>query len=165
MDGRGVPKDLVKAFQYMRRAAESGDAKSEHNLGMMYERGVGTAKDTVLAKEWIAKAAAGGSTDAMMAQAGMRPGSRQGATGSARAEQLRSNAGLYYASKDYRTNLRLLLEAAYVGNAVAAASAAYQYRNGLGTAKNPAVYQVAISKRRHPGGVARGIQDNATGKF
>jgi TPR repeat protein len=164
MDGRGVPKDLVKAFQYMRRAAESGDAKSEYNLGMMYER-VGTAKDTVLAKEWIAKAAAGGSTDAMMAQAGVRPGSRQGATGSAGAEQLRSNAGLYYAAKDYRTNLRLLLEAARVGNAMAAASAAYQYRNGLGTAKNPVVYQVAISKRRHPGGVARGIQDSATGKF
>jgi uncharacterized protein len=37
--------------------AELGDARAQHNLGVMYEKGLGVAKDNVQAVQWYRKAA------------------------------------------------------------------------------------------------------------
>ena len=54
----GPPEALVKA-------AESGDAEAQHNLGRAYETGRGVAKDEAQALAWYRKAAAQGWEDAI----------------------------------------------------------------------------------------------------
>ena len=45
-------------------SAEAGDATAQRNLGIMYEKGLGVAKDTKTAKEWYKKAIDNGNTKA-----------------------------------------------------------------------------------------------------
>jgi hypothetical protein len=38
-------------------AAEQGHVAAQYNIGIMYEQGIGTAKDRAKAKQWFKKAA------------------------------------------------------------------------------------------------------------
>ena len=48
----GVNKDLTKAFNNFRKAAEGEHAKACYNLSVCHSKGLGTPKDEVLAKHW-----------------------------------------------------------------------------------------------------------------
>ena len=55
--GRGVPQDDAKAFKWLQKAAEQGNAVAQRYLGYMYETGRGVPKNTAKAQEWYQKAA------------------------------------------------------------------------------------------------------------
>ena len=60
-NGVGVPKDLVRAAKWYRKAAESGNRRSMEILGTLYELGLGgLPKDDVQAVNWYQKAAQAG---------------------------------------------------------------------------------------------------------
>ena len=54
--------DLPLAYKEFREAAENGHVDSQYNLALMYEKGIGTAKDEKEATVWYRKAAARGNT-------------------------------------------------------------------------------------------------------
>ena len=58
--GEGVPKDLSKGEEWLRKAAEQGHAQAQLNLGVMYYNGEGFLQDESKAVEWLRKAAAQG---------------------------------------------------------------------------------------------------------
>ena len=60
LDDDGFTQDYQKAVKWYRLAAEQGLEKSQHNLGLLYLRGQGVIKDTVLAYMWLNIAAASG---------------------------------------------------------------------------------------------------------
>ena len=53
-------RDLPKALDLMRRAADGGDAEAQYHLGRYYNLGVGTPRDASQAAAWYRKAAAQG---------------------------------------------------------------------------------------------------------
>ncbi|WP_419720758.1 peptidoglycan-binding protein [Phenylobacterium aquaticum] len=53
----GVKKDLVEARRWTERAAEGGDRKAMHNLGIAYFSGAGGAKNSTTAAQWFRRAA------------------------------------------------------------------------------------------------------------
>ena len=55
--GEGIAKDLVKAVEWCRRAAEQGYAPAQNGLAILYSNGYGVAKDLVKDVEWSRKAA------------------------------------------------------------------------------------------------------------
>lgn len=58
--GEGGPRDLARAFQRFRAAAERDHAHAQFLLGNMYLRGDGVAADPVQAHLWLSLAAANG---------------------------------------------------------------------------------------------------------
>ncbi|KAJ3361640.1 hypothetical protein GGF32_007108 [Allomyces javanicus] len=56
----GVPQSDDQAFEWMKRAAESGLVKAFFALGYFYEEGIGTPGDPKLALEWYQRALAKG---------------------------------------------------------------------------------------------------------
>jgi S1-C subfamily serine protease len=57
-DGNGVTKDRTKALEFVRKAAELGDANAWHKLGMYYDHGsAGLKRDPVESARWYRKAA------------------------------------------------------------------------------------------------------------
>ncbi len=60
----GVTENYQKAFECYEKAALQGDAKAQHNLGVMYYNGDGVTKDIKKAFEWYEKAAIQGLADA-----------------------------------------------------------------------------------------------------
>lgn len=64
IEGHGVIKDEVKAFNYIKAAAYHGDMWSENSLAYFYDKGIGTTKDEAEAFKWYKKAAEQGSDDA-----------------------------------------------------------------------------------------------------
>lgn len=57
LEGLGVEKDLSKAFEWTKKAAEHGDWDAQYNLAGFYEEGSGTAADMERAKYWYQQAA------------------------------------------------------------------------------------------------------------
>src|SRR5258708_4615245 len=57
-------KDYSKAFRLTKADAERGDPKAAGNLGLMYEKGLGTPADSKLAVQWLTKAAKKGDAGA-----------------------------------------------------------------------------------------------------
>ncbi len=53
----GVKKDLIEARRWTERAAEGGDRKAMHNLGIAYFSGAGGAKNSTTAAQWFRRAA------------------------------------------------------------------------------------------------------------
>ena len=53
----GVPKDITKAVEWYRKAADQGYANAQCKLGYCYENGLGVSKDASKAGEWYRKAA------------------------------------------------------------------------------------------------------------
>jgi len=64
LDGEGVPKDKVKAFEWYHKAAEQGGAGAQYGLGLMYIKGDGVSEDETKGREWIEKSAAQSLPDA-----------------------------------------------------------------------------------------------------
>jgi TPR repeat protein len=58
--------DEAKAFEYYMKAAEQGNPQAEYNVAVFYYQGQGgVQKDTEKFIEWLVKAAAHGSSDAI----------------------------------------------------------------------------------------------------
>lgn len=53
-------KDYATAFKHYQKLADEGDAEASMKLGIMYEGGIGTEKDTAAAHAYYRKAAEGG---------------------------------------------------------------------------------------------------------
>jgi TPR repeat protein len=62
--GDGVTKDMAKAAEWYRRAADRGDRDAQNNLGVFYIQGTGVEKDLAEAYKWFCLAADGGSRGA-----------------------------------------------------------------------------------------------------
>ena len=62
--GQGVPRNRVRAFELMLEAARSGDMIAQYNVGVLYQRGAGTARDVAKARRWLQRAADKGVEDA-----------------------------------------------------------------------------------------------------
>jgi hypothetical protein len=56
--GRGVPQDYHLAAFWYRQAAEQGNVRAQHLLGLLYDRGQGVPLDYVEAHKWLNLAAA-----------------------------------------------------------------------------------------------------------
>ncbi len=65
-NGDGVPKDLVQAVIWYRKAAENGHSLSQAYLGAIYRIGAIVPKDEVQAAMWYRKAAAQGNANAQI---------------------------------------------------------------------------------------------------
>ena len=65
--GRGVKQDYSQAYNWIRKAAEQGDANAQYCLGALYSAGEGVDRDEVEAAAWLRKAAEQGNTDAQWA--------------------------------------------------------------------------------------------------
>ncbi len=63
--GDHVGKDLSKAAEWYKRAADGGVAVAQYRLGSLYERGQGVAKDLTKAVDWYQRAADQGNVNAM----------------------------------------------------------------------------------------------------
>jgi localization factor PodJL len=59
----GLRKDPVEARRWTERAAQGGDRKAMHNLGLYYFEGQGGSKNTTTAAQWFRKAADLGLSD------------------------------------------------------------------------------------------------------
>ena len=59
--GECVAKDEAQAAEWFRRAADQGLAGAMMTLGMMYEQGLGVARDTEQARRLYAQAESAGS--------------------------------------------------------------------------------------------------------
>ena len=57
VNGDGVAKDITKAVELFRKAAEQGNGMAQYNLGCCYANGSGVAKDKVEAVKWLRIAA------------------------------------------------------------------------------------------------------------
>lgn len=62
--GQGVPRDLGKAAEWLRKAADLGDARGQLQLGLAYEKGLGVKRSPEIAAEWFLKAAEQGESTA-----------------------------------------------------------------------------------------------------
>lgn len=51
--GLGVKRDLVKAEEWFRRAAEQGYPDAQYNLGLMYENGQAVPQEFMMAYMWF----------------------------------------------------------------------------------------------------------------
>jgi Sel1 repeat len=60
LKGDGAPKDLTKALQWFRKAAEAGNKEGQRELGHALAEGQGTPVDVVEAYQWLSVAAAKG---------------------------------------------------------------------------------------------------------
>jgi uncharacterized protein len=56
-EGYGTAVDHVEAVKWVRKAAEQGFARAQHDLGLMYEFGTGVERSNEKAAEWYLKAA------------------------------------------------------------------------------------------------------------
>src|SRR5436190_591040 len=64
-NGKGVEKDLEKAFYWYQKAAENGDNDAINNLARCYYNGVGTERNLEKAFHWYQKAAENGNIYSM----------------------------------------------------------------------------------------------------
>ncbi|HEY3706703.1 MAG TPA: tetratricopeptide repeat protein [Terracidiphilus sp.] len=60
LTGHNVPRDPVRAAQFLQQAAEAGVPEAQTRLGMMYQTGTGVSRDFSLAMHWYQLAAASG---------------------------------------------------------------------------------------------------------
>ena len=62
--GRGVPRDDLLAFKWMKAAAERNHSNAQLNLARMYLAGRAVALDVAVARAWLQKATSGGNDEA-----------------------------------------------------------------------------------------------------
>lgn len=63
--GIGVDKDMNKAFEWYKKAAEAGLDRAQYNLALLYLEGEGTEKNEEEAISWLIKAAVQDNADAL----------------------------------------------------------------------------------------------------
>ena len=112
-DGGEGEQDEAEAARLFRMAAEMGHVQAQHNLGVMYANGIGTAQDAVEAVVWYRMAAERGHADAQN-NLGVMYGNGSG------VEQNAAEA------------VRLYRMAAIQGNANAQSNLGMVYANGSG---------------------------------
>jgi TPR repeat protein len=78
-NGQGVPRDFVKAKEFLEKAAARGDSEAMNGLGLLYANGQGLARDYRRARQWYERAAAAGSAEAMKNLGDMFEKGREGA--------------------------------------------------------------------------------------
>ncbi len=61
----GTPPNEARALELFARAAAAGHTRAQINLGILYMRGLGVARDLVNARAWLEKAAATGDPQAL----------------------------------------------------------------------------------------------------
>jgi TPR repeat protein len=61
----GVEQDYAKAREWYEKAAAEDDWSAMHNLGVLFENGLGVAQDYAKAREWYGKGAKKGDADAL----------------------------------------------------------------------------------------------------
>lgn len=66
IDGRGGKRDLKAGFDWMKRAADSGNVAARNRLAKLYMGGIGTAPDSILAGAWYFLARRAGLVDQEM---------------------------------------------------------------------------------------------------
>lgn len=163
--GEGVPKDVKKAFELMKSAADQGYPDAMGGLGYFYSVGVAVKKDDPQAAEWFRKGAEKGSAKAQLNLAKMLLAGNAGASVSGErdpvklrdeglqwlkkaADQELPEAALAYGSilyfgdqgvtKDYGKAASYLKVAAEAGNPDARNLLGNQYELGLGVPVDPA---------------------------
>ena len=62
--GVWVPRDVERAAEYYRKAAEYGDPDAQYLVGRCYDSGIGLPKNDAEAATWYALAARGGNAEA-----------------------------------------------------------------------------------------------------
>ena len=62
--GQGTPRDLKKAAEWLRKAANLNDVRGQLQLGLAYEKGLGVKRSPQIAAEWFQKAAKQGDSTA-----------------------------------------------------------------------------------------------------
>jgi TPR repeat protein len=62
-----VPHDYAQALKWFRKAAESGNADAEFNIGSMYQQGMGVPENMPEAIEWYKRANTHGQVQARTA--------------------------------------------------------------------------------------------------
>lgn len=67
-EGNGIPKDLAKGLEWLRKSASQGYAGAEVTLGYLYQNGVQVPKDPHEAARWYRKAARQSDKDPKHAQ-------------------------------------------------------------------------------------------------
>ncbi len=53
--GENVEQDLAQSLIFYEKAANAGDSESQYQLGLLYARGIGTAKNEAMAQKWLEK--------------------------------------------------------------------------------------------------------------
>jgi uncharacterized protein len=64
-EGKGVPMDYQKAYDYFQKAANLGDSQSVYAIGYMHYKGLGCTQDYALAARLFAQGACGGRDNSM----------------------------------------------------------------------------------------------------
>ena len=113
----GIPADLNKSLEWMRKAAKAGNRTEQYNLGLVYDEGKGVAVDYRMAAYWYRKADAKGLAKASY------------------------NLGLLYldghgVTKNPIKATQLFSKAAQAGDSLAANMLAISYRDGTGVIKD-----------------------------
>jgi TPR repeat protein len=62
--GQGASRDLSKATEWLRKAANLGDQRGQLQLGLAYEKGLGVERNPKIAADWFLKAAEQGDSTA-----------------------------------------------------------------------------------------------------
>ena len=60
LTGRGVPQDEERALYWYKKAANSGDAGAQKQIGQFLQEGIGVPRDPAQAVRWFQRAVAGG---------------------------------------------------------------------------------------------------------
>lgn len=107
----------AKAFEWITKAANQGDAVAQYNLGWMYALGKGVRQDYHKAVEWFTKAAGQGNAKAQNNLGGM----------------YRQGQGV---RQDYQKAVEWYTKAAHQGDAWAQNNLGWMYYNGQGVSQN-----------------------------
>ncbi len=149
----GVKQDYTEAVKWYRLSAEQGDAQGQHNLGYMYEFGLGVPQDFAEAEKWYRKAAEQGDSigqlflgymyrdakgvpqDYSEAVKWFRKSAEQGDADAQNDLGVMCLDGLGV-PQDYAEALKWFRKAAEQGNAKGQYNLGYMYRNGYGVSQD-----------------------------
>lgn len=154
-EGRGVPRDEVRAVRWFRLAAEQGLKEAQNNLGTMYQNGRGVPQDYGEALRWYRLAAAQGESTAQVNLGSLLAEGRGEAKDSVEAVRLfrlaaergslqgQLNLSLMYqrgegVPRDEREAFFWCVQAARQGNVAAVANLGVMHLLGQGTPVDPA---------------------------
>ncbi len=156
--GYDVPKDYVKALEWMKKSAELGNSAACSNVALYYKEGRGVDKDEKEAVAWYEKAAAGGNTEDLAIcyyrgmgverdyQKAMELFLRSLTSGVVNVADDANEAYWYIGSmyrdglgvkQDYTASLEWFTRGIEAGDPDCCFAAARQYMKGQGTEKDP----------------------------
>lgn len=157
--------DYIAAFREFRSLAENGHAKSQRQLGIMYEMGLGIEKDYPKARKWYQKSAIQGDTEAQNRLIEMRqkalantypPPVPDNYQGSITDPQAQFDLGVIYfrsegVEKDFTTAYRWFYKAADQGHVQAQNALAVMLSKGIGVRQNNAEAYIWFLKAAEQG--------------